>query len=135
MVRAELVAASPEECGVDAAALDALFKRAEEELTRGGLEGCQVAIARHGKLAGVRSFPEGDAATSSAAQTGHRFPWHIHSTSSSSQNRCSQAVCTGASSTPWQMEQSRCRLTLLPSTKQLSSRPMAAAPPFVLTAR
>ena len=66
-------------------------------------------------------------ATSSAAQTGHRFPWHIHSTSSSSQNRCSQAVCTGASSTPWQMEQSRCRLTLLPSTKQLSSRPMAAA--------
>ena len=56
MVRAELVAASPEECGVDGAALEALFKRAEEELTRGGLEGCQVAIARHGQLAGVRSF-------------------------------------------------------------------------------
>ena len=77
-----LIAASPEEVGIDADAMAALFVRShgspphpsclhvmslllalqarvEREVTEGRVEGCQVAIARNGRLAGRASFGSG----------------------------------------------------------------------------
>jgi CubicO group peptidase (beta-lactamase class C family) len=50
------IAAKPEDVGVDPEKLQALFNRAKRDVDDGTLPGCQVAIARHGKLAGFRSF-------------------------------------------------------------------------------
>lgn len=50
------IAASPEAVGVDPAKLADLFARAEREVREGRLPSVQVAIARHGQLAGMRSF-------------------------------------------------------------------------------
>ena len=47
-----------------------------------------------------------------------------HANRQSSQKRCSHAVCTGLSSTPWQMEQRRWRLIAAASTKSSASRPI-----------
>jgi CubicO group peptidase (beta-lactamase class C family) len=61
-----LIAGSPEECGIDSAKLQAVFDRAELEVTEGRLEACQVAVARHGRLAGIATFgalPDGSPAT------------------------------------------------------------------------
>ncbi len=49
-------AARPEDVGVDSDKLEALFARAKRDVDDGTLPGCQVAIAREGKLAGFRSF-------------------------------------------------------------------------------
>jgi len=49
-------AASPESIGVDSAKLERVFERAEREVREGLLPSCQVAVARHGKLAGMRTF-------------------------------------------------------------------------------
>jgi CubicO group peptidase (beta-lactamase class C family) len=49
-------AASPEEVGVDPRKLEALFARAEREVREGLLPSMQVAVARHGKLAGMRTL-------------------------------------------------------------------------------
>ena len=51
-----LVASSPEELGVSSEALERLFAAAEEEVTSGKVDACQVAVARHGRLAGIRTF-------------------------------------------------------------------------------
>ena len=77
-----LIASSPHEVGVDPAKLQAVFDRAEQEVTahptgpirahraspfhpappacmqvvEGRLVGCQVAVARHGRLAGMATF-------------------------------------------------------------------------------
>ncbi|MGE3077012.1 MAG: serine hydrolase domain-containing protein [Dehalococcoidia bacterium] len=56
MPAAELVAARPEDIGVDSERLEALFARAKRDVDDGILKSAQVAVARHGKLAGVRTF-------------------------------------------------------------------------------
>jgi CubicO group peptidase (beta-lactamase class C family) len=47
---------SPEELGIDSEKLEALFDRAQRELREGLLPSAQIAVARHGKIAGMRSF-------------------------------------------------------------------------------
>ncbi len=49
-------AASPESVGVDSGRLEALFERATREVCEGRLPSCQIALARHGKIAGMRSL-------------------------------------------------------------------------------
>ena len=51
-----LVASSPEEVGIDAGAMEELFARVGREVSEGRVQGCQVAIARHGRVAGRASF-------------------------------------------------------------------------------
>lgn len=49
-------AESPESIGIDHAKLDDVFARAEKEVREGLLPSAQIAIARNGKLAGMRTF-------------------------------------------------------------------------------
>ena len=59
-----MLAPTPEDAGVDSAKLELVFQRAEQEVTSGRLQACQVAVCRHGRLAGMRSFgvrPDGGA--------------------------------------------------------------------------
>jgi CubicO group peptidase (beta-lactamase class C family) len=56
MVTSDLVAASPAEAGIDANKLTALFRRVQRDVDEGRLPSAQVAIARRGKLAGMRTF-------------------------------------------------------------------------------
>jgi CubicO group peptidase (beta-lactamase class C family) len=56
MIDPSLVAPSPESVGIDPAALEALFERAEREVREGVLPSVQIAIARDGKIAGMRTF-------------------------------------------------------------------------------
>jgi len=51
-----LLADSPESVGVDPEKLEALFQRAEREVREGLLPSCQIALARRGRIAGMRSF-------------------------------------------------------------------------------
>lgn len=50
------IAVRPEDAGIDSEKLEALFARAERDVNDGLLPSAQVAIARQGKLAGVRTF-------------------------------------------------------------------------------
>jgi CubicO group peptidase (beta-lactamase class C family) len=50
------LAARPEDLGLDSEKLEALFARAKRDVDDGVLPSAQLAIARHGKLAGVRTF-------------------------------------------------------------------------------
>jgi CubicO group peptidase (beta-lactamase class C family) len=59
MIDPHFVAASPEEVGIDTEKLDGLLARAAKEVEEGLLPACQVAIARHGKIAALATF--GDA--------------------------------------------------------------------------
>jgi CubicO group peptidase (beta-lactamase class C family) len=52
----EHFAQSPEAVGVDPEKLEALFERAQREIHEGLLPSCQIAVARNGKLAGMRTF-------------------------------------------------------------------------------
>ncbi|HLZ69157.1 MAG TPA: serine hydrolase domain-containing protein [Dehalococcoidia bacterium] len=56
MVAENLVATKPEDVGVDSEKLEALFARAKRDVDEGGLPSAQVAVARHGRLAGMRTF-------------------------------------------------------------------------------
>jgi CubicO group peptidase (beta-lactamase class C family) len=56
MVNPALVAARPEDVGVDSDRLEMVFVRARRDVDRGVLPSAQVAVARHGKLAGMRTF-------------------------------------------------------------------------------
>ncbi len=47
---------SPERVGINPAKLDALFARAEREVREGLLPSVQVAVAREGKIAAMRTF-------------------------------------------------------------------------------
>jgi CubicO group peptidase (beta-lactamase class C family) len=47
--------ADPESLGIHPAKLDAVFQRAEKEVAEGLLPSSQIAVARHGKLAGMRT--------------------------------------------------------------------------------
>jgi CubicO group peptidase (beta-lactamase class C family) len=55
MIDPHFVAASPEDVGIDSDKLDALLARAAKEVEEGLLPACQVAIARHGKIAALAS--------------------------------------------------------------------------------
>ncbi len=56
MPEREFFAEDPESIGIDSEKLDALFARAEREVAEGLLPSAQIALARHGKLAGMRTF-------------------------------------------------------------------------------
>jgi len=56
MLNPELIAEKPEDVGVDSVALDALFARAQRDIDDGVLPSAQVAVARQGKIAGMRAF-------------------------------------------------------------------------------
>lgn len=55
-VSADRFAAAPEEVGVDSAKLAALFERAEREVRDGVLPSAQLAVARNGRIAGLRTL-------------------------------------------------------------------------------
>jgi len=50
------VATKPEDVGVDSEKLEAVFARAKRDVDEGVLPSAQVAVARNGRLAGVRTF-------------------------------------------------------------------------------
>src|SRR5579884_1767948 len=56
MVAAGLIASSPESIGVDSEKLEAVFSRAKRDVDEGVLPSAQVAVARNGRLAGMRTF-------------------------------------------------------------------------------
>jgi CubicO group peptidase (beta-lactamase class C family) len=56
LVTASLQAAKPEDVGVDSEKLEALFARAKRDVDEGTLPSAQVAVARKGRLAGMRTF-------------------------------------------------------------------------------
>jgi CubicO group peptidase (beta-lactamase class C family) len=49
-------ASQPEDVGIDSGKLEVLFDRAERELREGLLPSAQIAVAREGRIAGMRSF-------------------------------------------------------------------------------
>lgn len=51
-----LLAARPEDVGVDSEKLEALFARVRRDVDQGVLESAQVAVARQGRVAGMRTF-------------------------------------------------------------------------------
>ena len=56
MVSPTTVAAKPEDLGIDPEKLEAVFARAKRDVDQGVLPSCQVAVARHGRLAGMRTY-------------------------------------------------------------------------------
>ncbi|HVN88020.1 MAG TPA: serine hydrolase domain-containing protein [Candidatus Binatia bacterium] len=56
MLDQRFFAESPGEVGIDPAKLDELFTRAEREVRDGLLPSAQIAVARRGKIAGMRTF-------------------------------------------------------------------------------
>ncbi len=56
MLDARWFAENPREVGLDPAKVEALLARAEREVAEGLLPSCQVAIARNGKIAAMRTF-------------------------------------------------------------------------------
>lgn len=56
MIDAKQVAAKAEDLGIDPEKLEAVFARAKRDVDQGGLPSAQVAVARHGKLAGMRTY-------------------------------------------------------------------------------
>ena len=56
MPRESFFAESPESVGIDPEKLEALFLRAEKEVREGLLPSVQIAVARDGRLAGLRTF-------------------------------------------------------------------------------
>jgi CubicO group peptidase (beta-lactamase class C family) len=56
MIDTGLMASKPEELGIESERLEAVFDRAKRDVDDGTLPSAQVAIARHGKLAGMRTF-------------------------------------------------------------------------------
>lgn len=56
MIQPDQIANRPEDAGIDSERLEALFARAERDIVEGVLPSAQVAVARQGKLAGLRTF-------------------------------------------------------------------------------
>ncbi len=56
MIDAKQLAAKPEDLGIDSEKLEAVFERAKRDVDDGTLPSAQVAIARRGKLAGMRTY-------------------------------------------------------------------------------
>ena len=53
---AALTAASPESVGIDSTKLEQLFARAKRDVDDGVLPSCQIAVARRGLIAGMRTY-------------------------------------------------------------------------------
>jgi CubicO group peptidase (beta-lactamase class C family) len=87
MVTTTDAAAKPEDLGIDSEKLEMVFARAQRDVDDGVLPGCQVAVARNGRLAGFRWF-------GSAVQGGREQPvtgetlFHIFS--------CTKAIVSAA---------------------------------------
>ena len=56
MIDSKYVAGRPEEAGIDSERLEAVFARAKRDVDQGVLPSAQVAVARRGKVAGLRTF-------------------------------------------------------------------------------
>ena len=56
MTTVERTATKPEDLGIDSEKLEAVFARAKRDVDDGTLKSAQVAVARHGKLAGGRTY-------------------------------------------------------------------------------
>ena len=56
MAAADFLATCPEDLGIDSEKLEAVFARAERDVDDGTLKSAQVAVARRGKLAGLRTY-------------------------------------------------------------------------------
>lgn len=56
MISERQLAKKPEDVGIDSERLEALFARARRDVDEGLLSSCQVAVARHGKVAALRTF-------------------------------------------------------------------------------
>ena len=56
MIAARQIAAKPEDLGIDSEKLEAVFARAKRDVDDGTVPSAQVAVARHGKLAGMRTY-------------------------------------------------------------------------------
>ncbi len=56
MVNPEFLAEKPEDVGIASGKLEELFARAEKEVREGLLPSAQIAIARNGRIAGMRTF-------------------------------------------------------------------------------
>ncbi len=56
MIDQQKIAARPEDAGIDSEKLEAVFARASRDIEQGLVPGAQVAVARNGKVAGIRSF-------------------------------------------------------------------------------
>lgn len=56
MLNLRLIAARPEDVGIDSDRLEAVFARSKRDVDEGVLPSAQVAVARGGKLAGLRTF-------------------------------------------------------------------------------
>ncbi len=56
MVAERQRASKPEDVGIDSERLEAVFARARRDVDEGLLSSVQVAVARHGKVAGMRTF-------------------------------------------------------------------------------
>lgn len=56
MALEQYLAARPEDVGIDSEKLEAVFARAKRDVDDGTLKSAQVAVAREGRLAGVRTF-------------------------------------------------------------------------------
>jgi len=56
MIDPSRLAPTPESVGIDSSALEALFERAEREVREGILPSAQIAVAREGRIAGMRTF-------------------------------------------------------------------------------
>jgi CubicO group peptidase (beta-lactamase class C family) len=56
MLNPKLIASKPEAAGIDSERLEAVFARAKRDVDEGVLPSAQVAVARRGRLAGVRTF-------------------------------------------------------------------------------
>lgn len=56
MIAERHLAKAPEDVGIDSERLEALFARAKRDVDQGLLTSVQVAVARHGEVAGMRTF-------------------------------------------------------------------------------
>ncbi len=56
MIDAKYLTAKPEDVGIDSERLEAVFARAKRDVDEGVLPSAQVAVAREGMVAGVRTF-------------------------------------------------------------------------------
>src|SRR4029453_18298371 len=54
MAHTEAAVSSPESLGIDPAKLEKLYARAQRDVDEGIVPSCQLAVARHGKLAALR---------------------------------------------------------------------------------
>lgn len=56
MPHTDRLAPSPESLGIDAGKLEKLYARARRDVDEGVLPSCQLAVARHGRIAALRTF-------------------------------------------------------------------------------